>query len=155
MTAATTGDEIYTAAAYITGRLRADTGMGGLFEAAVAVGTGARVSGAYETEAPQSAALPYIVYQFQGAADIRPVGGLLATSVLYLVRVVVAGAAIGPARLAAKRLHQVLELTAGTITAGLVSSCAREQPYSEVLTEEDGTQHRYHGGTYRLMVQST
>jgi hypothetical protein len=111
----------------------------------------------YDTVVPDlvpPAALPYVVYQFQGGADLMTNGAARVwQSGIYLVR----GVARFPyANLdaIAQTIDVALHALAGSVAAGTVYACVREQPF-ELDETTEGVQYRHLGGLYRAFSKES
>ncbi len=115
----------------------------------------ALVSGVHNALAAQGAALPYVVFNFQGGGDVRGVGPTrIMTSALYQVKAVGSGASYAPLKSAVDRIDTLLQGASGSVTDGWIYSCVREQPIAYVETTAGGAQFRHLGGFYRIVAQS-
>lgn len=115
----------------------------------------ALVSGVHNALASQGAALPYVVFNFQGGGDVRGVGPTrIMTSALYQVKAVGSGASYAGLKTAVDRIDVLLQGASGSVTDGWIYSCVREQPIAYVETTTGGAQFRHLGGFYRIVAQS-
>lgn len=107
----------------------------------------------YSYVAPQGAAMPFVIYQQQGAHDVAGVGPVrIMASMLYTVKVVGEGASFAAIEAAANRIDAVLQAASGSNVRGVVVSCVRESPFSLVESTPQG-QFRHLGGIYRVYAQ--
>ena len=114
----------------------------------------ALVSGVHNAIATQGAALPYVVFNFQGGGDVRGVGPTrIMSSALYQVKAVGGGASYAPLKAAVDRMDLLLQGASGSVTDGWIYSCVREQPIAFYETTPGGVQYRHAGGLYRIVVQ--
>jgi hypothetical protein len=114
----------------------------------------AQVTGVYNSIATQDAPMPYALFSFQGAGDVRGVGPTrIMTRALYQVKVVGAGASYAPLKAAVDRIDTLLQGASGSVTDGKVFSCVREQPIAFIETAIGGAQFRHAGGLYRIVAQ--
>ncbi len=94
-------------------------------------------------------ALPYVVYQYQGGSDLMTNGTFrIWANALYLVR----GVAVFPYTnldAIAVAIDVALHGLGGTIAAGVVHSCTRQQPF-EMNETSDGVRYKHLGGIYRI-----
>ena len=109
--------------------------------------------GVYTWPVPTTVTGAYVLYQMQSGVDIRGVGpSRLGVNGLWLVRVVAETLSFGGNLLtAADRIDVLLQAASGTVTAGVVWACVREEPFQLVETK-DGRQWRHLGGQYRVFV---
>jgi len=125
---------------WITGKLRNDATLMALVE------------GVHAWPAPQSAAFPYIVFEFQpGSEDVNGVGGRrILVSAQYLVRVIGRECGIEDLKTAADRMDALL--SGGIVPSSTgVQSCYREQPFSMIEVDE-GLRYPHLGGLYRILA---
>lgn len=109
----------------------------------------------YGYVAPQGAAMPFVLFAYQGGRDVRGVGpSRIMASALYQVKVVGEGASFSGLEAIADRLDALLQGASGSVTDGAVLMCVREQPivYVEV---DNGVQYRHLGGLWRIIAQAT
>lgn len=139
--------------AWLVARLKADTGVGGLFHAGTAVGTAARVSGIWSERIPAGEQLPGIRFSDLAPRDVGGVSGVrILVTGLYVVAAVRAGASYGPLVPVADRIDELLQRASGAAPDGFtVLSCIRESAFR--LPEDDGDIHYRHlGGVYRIQL---
>jgi hypothetical protein len=107
----------------------------------------------YDGIAPEGAAFPYVIYNFQAGADTVVVGAArVLNSGLYLVKAVAETQSYsGPAEIA-DRIDDLLQAASGAADDGLILGANREQPimYVEAV---DTIQFRHVGGLYRIITQ--
>jgi len=138
--------ELNAADRWIYGALAADTAL-------VAV-VGARI---YVDLAPQTTpptATPYVVFQYQGGADLMVIGGARVwTNAVYLIRGIDETLTYdGDSKTIADRIDAALHRGSGTNASGVVYAAVRESPFR--LTETaDGKQFRHLGGLYRIYAK--
>jgi hypothetical protein len=108
----------------------------------------------YQGIAPQGSAFPYVVYQFQGGADLDTLRVVRVwADLVYLVKAVTNASGFAPVRAIANEVDARLHGASGAATDGYVDACVREQPFQ--LTEADGgVNYRHLGGVYRLKVRA-
>lgn len=137
--------------AWLVAKLRADTGVGGLFQPGGNPGELARVAGVWSEIIPTDAALPAIRFTDLAPTDTSTFNGnrILVRS-QYLV--VVTGQVKDYKGLvpAADRLDEVLHKAAGQLASPVwVLSCTRLSPFKQ--TDVDGdVQFRHLGGIYQV-----
>lgn len=108
----------------------------------------------YQGIAPQGTSFPYVVYQFQGGADLdtQRVARVWA-DLVYLVKAVTTGSSFAAIRAIADAIDARLHGASGATADAAVDACVREQPFQ--LTEADGgVNYRHLGGVYRLKVRA-
>jgi hypothetical protein len=108
----------------------------------------------YADLAPQAAAHPLVVFQFQGGVDFQAVGAIRIWSNLELLIRGIDQTTTYTANLRtiAKRIDAVLHAASGSNVDGVIIACTRLRPFQ--LTElTDGVQYRHLGGFYRLLAQ--
>lgn len=140
--------------AWIKQTLTADTGAGGLFDPATAVGQGARVSGVWSEKIPPAELLPAIRMSDLSPSDVNSVNGYRILVVgVFLVAVVGRTDDWGDLVAAADRLDTLLHRATGSFDGVTIESCVRQSPFR--LPEDDGDVHYRHlGGTYRVQVST-
>lgn len=107
----------------------------------------------YANVAPQSSALPCVVFQQQAGRDIMGSGPIrYMSTMLYTVRVIGETGSFSTIEAPADRIDAVLHAASGTATGGTVVACVREQPFS-LVESTDGRTFRHLGGIYRCWVQ--
>jgi hypothetical protein len=135
----TAGAEPAAADDFLYGLLTADATLTGL--------VGVRV---YNTEAPQPAQYPFVLYQFMSGIDMAAVGALrIWTDMLYLVKVVGQTLTYSDLSTAVARIDQLLHRTSGTVADGTVWTCTREQVIRMPETIS-GKPFRHAGALYRV-----
>ena len=130
---------------WLTSTLTEHTGLAALVSSRV-----------YDTQSPQKAIYPHIVFQLQSpAADTVVVGGIrLAANVLYAVRGVAQGDGYAGARAIAAQIDDALHAQRATVTGGTVLSCHRESPLKlPPQTGTGGVVYYQEGGLYRIRVR--
>lgn len=107
----------------------------------------------YQGVAPAGAVFPYVVYQFQGGADLDTQrASRVWADLVYLVKAVARASGFGPVRAVADEVDARLHGASGTTADAAIDACVREQPFQ--LTEVDGgVSYRHLGGVYRLKVR--
>lgn len=108
----------------------------------------------YNMLAPPEAALPLIVWSYQGGADLMALGAnRILANVLYQVKAIAQGFSFTTLRAIADRCDALLHGARGTVTGGFILSSVREQivQFTEV---EEGIPYRHLGGLYRIQVQA-
>lgn len=107
----------------------------------------------YSDIAPQSSALPCVVFQRQAGHDVRGTGPVrIMSSMLYTIRVIDETGSFTTIEAPADRIDAVLHASSGTVAGGTVVACTRESPFS-MVESNDGRTFRHLGGIYRLYVQ--
>lgn len=107
----------------------------------------------YDGLAPQGGALPYVVYNHMGGADLLGIGAIrVFANGLYQVKAVCKGNSYAPAKAIADQVDELLHGASGATTDGVVLACVREQPLA-LIEQQDGIEYRHVGGIYRLFVQ--
>jgi hypothetical protein len=105
----------------------------------------------FDTLAPESAAFPYVVFQYQGGHDVRGNGPTrVMTNSLYLVKAVGRGGSYASLWPIANRLDELLHAQHGANADGQAWA-VREQPF-KLLEVDNGVQYRHLGGLYRIYV---
>lgn len=104
--------------------------------------------------APQEAAFPLVLFALQSSSDVQILGpNRIMTNMHYVVRGVTEGGSFGGTlKTMAERIDAVLQAASGTVAAGQVFACVREQPFALVETVQ-GKQYRHLGGVYRLAAR--
>ena len=106
----------------------------------------------YDSVAPQGAVLPCIVFQHQGAHDVRGNGpGRIMASTVYLVKAIGQGSSFTALEAIANRVDVLLQGQSGSNTKGQCWA-VREQPFKLAETDE-GIQYRHLGGLYRIWAK--
>ena len=111
---------------------------------------GTRVYSAIAT----SPTMPYILFQYQAAADVSYMAAIRAWSrLVYLVRAVdEQNSIVGSLQTLADRIDAVLHRQSTQIGGGPLISCVRDLPFT--LPERDGDRIiRHLGGIYRLQIR--
>lgn len=114
------------------------------------------VSGVFGDLAPEGATFPYVLFQFQGGADVRGSGPTrIMVSGLWVVRAVAQQSTyLGVLQTVADRVDVLMQATSGAAGSdGQVFSSVREQPFRMTEVLDGGEQVRHLGGIYRLLVQ--
>lgn len=109
----------------------------------------------YQGIAPQgNPTYPYVVYQFQGGADLDTASAARVwADVVYLVKAVTKGSGFGPLVAVADAIDARLHGASGATADAAIDACVREQPFQ--LSEADGgVNYRHLGGIYRLKVRA-
>lgn len=108
----------------------------------------------YEGIAPSSAAFPYVIFQEYAPNDVMGMGAVrLWRNDLWIVKVLDRTESFfGNIKTIATRLDTVLHRGAGTNVEGVVWACTREQPLSQIESNEGGDQIRHLGGIYRILA---
>lgn len=133
---------------FIRGQLAADTTL------AAAIG-GTASPRIYESQAPQGAALPYVVFSpITWGEDVAEHAHyrIMQTWLYQVVGHVENDFA--QLETIANRIDAALDRTSGTVTGGTVLFCAREREIVPPPTNEAGIVFRQAGGEYRLTVQA-
>lgn len=113
---------------------------------------GARI---HAYQAPEGTAFPFVLYSFQGGADVAVVGGIrIFNRGVYQVKAVGKGDTMGALQSIADRIDTLLQGASGSVTGGIILACVREQPlaYAEI---DNRIQYRHLGGLYRILVQGS
>lgn len=137
------GKELTAAAQWLYATLAADATLGGLVSARI-----------YADLAPESAAYPMLVFQFQSGEDLDAAGGIrVLANTEWLIRGIhtttTYGGALGSI---AARVDALLHAASGTAADGLVIACTRTRPF-QMAAVTDGVQYRHEGGFYTVIVQ--
>ncbi|MEN6583055.1 MAG: DUF3168 domain-containing protein [Armatimonadota bacterium] len=117
-------------------------------DAAIAAAVAARI---YAEISPSGTTYPCITFARLSGGDVNGIGPVrIATKAVYLIQ------AIGESGYAAidsivNRIDTLLHGTHKELTGGTIVSCLREQPFSQVDTDEGRVFYR-RGGIYRIMV---
>lgn len=135
--------EIFTAESWLYSKLHGDSTLLALVP-----------GGVYTWPVPANVAGAFVLYQLQSGVDIRGVGpARIGVNGLWLVRAVAETNSFGGNLLAAAdRIDVLLQAASGTVTAGVIWACVREEPF-QLVELADGRQWRHLGGSYRLWVQ--
>lgn len=108
----------------------------------------------YSYQAPAGAAMPFILYSFQGGSDLNSLGSVRSLSgPLYQVKVVGLGSSMAALKTVADRIDALLQ-GATKLSAQIVLRCLREQSISYPETDGDA-RFNHLGGLYRVIVQGT
>lgn len=108
------------------------------------------VSGVWNTQAPQGATYPLVIYQFQSGLDLMVVDAVrIWTNMMYLVKVVGQTAYYGDLNAALARIDTLLHRTSGAVADGTVWACVRESAFRLPETIS-GKQYRSSGAQYRI-----
>lgn len=103
----------------------------------------------YRNVAPQGAAMPFLVFSYQGGYDVLGVGAVrIMSSLVCAVRAVGLWTGYDTLRQIADRADALLHAAQGT----QVLACVREFPLDYVETDA-GIVYAHVGGQYRLLVQ--
>jgi len=106
-------------------------------------------TGAYRLKAPQSASLPYVIYNQMAGVDEYTFDGRSGRSLVYQARAVTAGPSALTAEQMAERLDAVLTDGSLSVNGWTVQRIRRE---SDVVFEEtaDGVTYNHVGGLWRI-----
>lgn len=137
------GQELMAVAEWLYARLTADATLGGL--------VGTRV---YADLAPESAAFPMVVFQFQTGEDVDAAGGIrVLANTEWLIRGIdMTPSYRGALGSVAARVDSLLHAASGTATSGTVIACVRTRPF-QMASVTDGVQYRHAGGFYKVIAQ--
>jgi hypothetical protein len=111
----------------------------------------------YADEAPQGAAMPYVVFNLQGGFDdLTEVGAVRVwANLLYLVKVIGQGTSYTALQPTVDAIDARLHRASGPVgSTAYVDSCVREQPFRMPETTPSGVSYRHLGGLYRLRVRA-
>ncbi len=109
------------------------------------------VQGVHNTEAPEGALFPFILYQFSSGVDLAVVGATrIWTNLVYLVKVVGETADFGDLQAAVARIDALLHRASGVAADGTVWACVREQVIRLPESIAGGRQYRHSGALYRI-----
>lgn len=118
-------------------------------DAALAALVGTRV---YRDVAPESAALPFVIFWNTGGHDVLGVGGIRILSELtFTVEGVCDGASATNLEAIVTRLYALLDRASGVTTAARILSCIREAT-TDSTDIDGGRLFPRLGGDYRLQV---
>jgi hypothetical protein len=115
----------------------------------------ALVTGVFAFPAPEKAAFPYVVYQYQpdSSSDVLGVGATrIMVNAGYLVRVIGKDCGIEDLKTAADRMDALLhnyQLSDPLPAGGGVMNCYREQPFA-LREVDEGIVYPHLGGFYRI-----
>jgi hypothetical protein len=108
----------------------------------------------YQGVAPQGAVFPYVVYQFQGGADLDTTSvARVWADLVYLVKAVTNASSFAAIQSVADAIDSRLHGARGTTATAAIDACVREQPFQLTETDE-GVNYRHLGGVYRLKVRA-
>lgn len=112
------------------------------------------VTGVYAGTAPDGAVDPYVVYNWQGGADVMVANGRrVMNNSLYQVKVVgQASTNIAKITSAADRIDTLLQRASGTVSGGTILFCERQYPLI-VDNVVNGVLWTNVGGLYRIFAQ--
>jgi hypothetical protein len=140
-------DELSRVDEFLYARLTADAAL-------VAAATG----GIHADLAPQGTTSPWVIFQFQGGADVagvNPSTRILVNGLWVVKGVVEAETYQGVAQAIADRIDAVLHGASGSVAGLTIESCAREAPLRYVELLEGGPQVRHLGGQYRVVAYAS
>jgi hypothetical protein len=105
--------------------------------------------------APATATYPLVLFAALGARDVRTLGpARIMTHLTYKVVAINEGGGFGaPLGTIADRIDAVLQAASGTVAAGTVMACVREQPFEMVEVGGGGRIFRHLGGVYELVAR--
>lgn len=108
----------------------------------------------YSHIAPQTATYPLVLFAPLSASDVQALGtSRIMTHLTYKVVAINENGTFGaPLSTIADRIDVLLQASSGTVAAGVVMACVREQPFS-MLETLSGRTFRHLGGIYRLVAQ--
>lgn len=110
----------------------------------------AMIGGVFNTEAPQSVAFPFVIYQNMSAVDYAAVGAnRIWTNQVFMVKVVGDTADYSTLSPAVARIDVLLHRGSGTALAGIVWAAVREQVIRQPESVS-GKPYRHSGALYRL-----
>ena len=109
------------------------------------------ITGVYRMVAPQTAALPYVVFSEQSGISEWQFDQRYAKSLLYLVKAVGSGHSGSAASAASDRFDVLLNDQPLTLTGWTCVRLRREQDV-EYVEESEGVIYQHVGGLYRLDV---
>lgn len=108
----------------------------------------------YSYLAPSGTTFPFVVYAFQGGADVSAIGAIrIMNSGLYQVKAVGQGNSMVAVEAIANRIDALLHGVTGTVSGGVILACVREQPLAYV-ENSNGIRYNHLGGLYRIFIQS-
>lgn len=117
------------------------------------------VTGIYDTQAPQGAVCPYLIYGLQSSVGESNVSGAkLVAELLFLVKAVTQGGDFLSGNGIMDIVDPLIRATGGTVTVGGVTyrilGCVREADvdYPEFI---NGIRYNHQGGLYRIPVCGT
>ncbi len=139
--------ELLAAEQFIHGTLNTDEALRNL------IGTRIHSHVVPPAQAASEAAYPCVVFSAISSTDVRVIAGVrLACNCLYAVKVIGRGNGFAAIATAVDRVDTLLHNQRdATVADGLVLSCVRVQPFSQVEVE-DGVRYYSRGGLYRLMI---
>lgn len=137
------GDETTIVDQWLTATLAPDSALVALIGA----------NNVHADQAPPGATHPFIVHQFQGAADVRGSGPLrIMTSGIWIVKAVGETRDYLTLKPIADRIDVLLQAASGTAAGGFIFSSVREFPF-RLPERENGHDYRNLGGGYRCLAQ--
>lgn len=116
--------------------------------------TSAAPGGVWQGVAPSGTVAPYVVYTYQGGADVAGVAGIrIMVSGLFQVVAYAPASQDTALAAAADAIDAALQRQSGAAGVdAFTSACVREQPLALDEVRPDGTQWSRLGGVYRLQV---
>lgn len=113
----------------------------------------ALVTGVFAGAAPEGQIAPYVVYNWQGGADVMVTNGRRTmNNSLYQVKCVGPADTITTLQTACDRLDTLLQRASGTTTGATILFCERERPVALDNTV-NGVLWTNVGGLYRIYAQ--
>lgn len=107
----------------------------------------------YNLQAPQDAALPFVIFGYMQGIDVQGVGtARVMSSVVYQVKAVDEAESFTTAKGIADRLDALVQGASGSVSDGQILAARREQIIQYVETDV-GIQYRHLGGLYRIFAQ--
>lgn len=111
--------------------------------------------GVWRAYAPPATVPPYVIMGHQSSQDVTTMNAFrLMTSALYQVKIVGPASNMTPLVNGAERIDQLIGLTSGVVTNGVILASYREQPL-EVPELVNGELWENIGGLYRLQVEQS
>lgn len=110
----------------------------------------------YNQQAPQGAVRPFIIYAYQGGADLGAIGQdqRILVRPLYLVKVVSEGNSFAAGAAVMDAADELLYALRGTVTFNgkvyRILGMYRETPIRYVEMQSDGKRLNHVGGSYRI-----
>jgi hypothetical protein len=134
----TAGLEAATAEEHIYGLLHGDATLMGL------------VGDIWDTQAPQGATFPFVVYQFMTGNDLMEVASIrIWSNMLFLIKVVGQTGNYSDLNAAVARIDTLLHRTSGAVADGTVWACIRQQVF-RLPEMVSGKQYRSAGAIWRI-----
>jgi hypothetical protein len=106
----------------------------------------------FNTEAPQTAAFPFVIYQNMSAMDYAAVGAVrIWTNQVFMVKVVGDTVDYSTLKTIVARIDALLHRSSGSTADGTVWAVVREQILNQA-ENVNGHQYRHRGGLFRVMA---